>query len=407
MAQFKYEALGEDGKRFLGSLKAETKSDALDQIHAKSLRPLSIKEDTGDASGRYTAKVSRGTVGVSYGNVEVFLRQIANLLNSGIPLNRAIEIILKEVSHPATRKQWNAIKNDVVGGESLASAFSRWPGSFPPVYVAMVRAGETGGFLSVVLEQIADFRVREQDLKGRVKAALVYPLLLVVMAVLVLTFLMIYFIPQFSSIFEEFGGSLPALTRFIMSVSRSLLRYGVFIAMAVIFIVVGIKRALSSTSGKKAVEKVFLRIPLLGAVMLKFGIVRFCRMLGTLLESGVSLVMSLNVAREAIGNQSLSDAVSVAVDKVKNGISLARGLAASTALFPPSAIEMIAVAEESSRLDKELLRLASTYEGELDRQLRMLVSVIEPVLLFVMAGLVGTVVIGMLLPVFTLQELIR
>jgi len=240
-----------------------------------------------------------------------------------------------------------------------------------------------------------------------VKAALVYPFLLVVMAVLVMTFLMIYFIPQFSSIFEEFGGSLPALTRFIISASRALIRYGIFIAAGVFFIVAGIKRVLSGAAGKKAVERVLIRIPLLGAVILRFGIVRFCRMMGTLLESGVSLVMSLNVAREAIGNQSLSEAVSAAVDRVKNGISLARGLSASTDLFPPSVIEMIAVAEESGRLDKELLRLATSYESELDRQLRMLVAVIEPVLLFVMAGLVGTVVIGMLLPVFTLQELIK
>ena len=406
MAQFRYEALGEGGKRSTGILKAETRSAALEQILGNNMRPLSITEETEDAPVNRSARVSRGG-GSSYGNVEVFLRQIANLLNSGIPLNRAIEIILREVSHPATRKQWSAIKNDIVGGDSLASAFSRWPGSFPPVYVAMVKAGETGGFLSVVLEQIADFKVREEDLKGRVKAALVYPFLLVVMAVLVMTFLMIYFIPQFSSIFEEFGGSLPALTRFIISASRALIRYGIFIAAGVFFIVAGIKRVLSGAAGKKAVERVLIRIPLLGAVMLRFGIVRFCRMMGTLLESGVSLVMSLNVAREAIGNQSLSEAVSTAVDKVKNGISLARGLSASTDLFPPSVIEMIAVAEESGRLDKELLRLASSYESELDRQLRMLVAVIEPVLLFVMAGLVGTVVIGMLLPVFTLQELIK
>ena len=192
-----------------------------------------------------------------------------------------------------------------------------------------------------------------------------------------------------------------------MCASNWLVRYGVLLAVAIFLMVISIKRVLSGKAGKKSVEQALIKIPVLGAVMLKFGLVRFCRMLGTLLEAGVSLVISLNVAKEAIGNQSLSDAVTYAIDKVKNGVSLAKGLSSDTKLFPPTVLEMIAVSEESGRLDKELLRIALTYEGELDRQLRMLVAVIEPVLLFLLAGLVGAVVIGMLLPVFTLQELIK
>lgn len=407
MPQFIYTALGENGQKFSGSLNAETKKAVLDYIYQKGMRPLSIEPQAVRSEDGKMKNTAGASGRVSQGNVEVFLRQLSNLLTAGIPLNRAIEIIVREVSHPAVKNQWNAIRNDVVSGESLATALSKWPRSFPPVYVAMVRAGETGGFLNVVLEQIADFKAREQDLKGRVKAALVYPTLLVVMAVIVLTFLMIYFIPQFSSIFKEFGGSLPSLTRFIISVSNWVIRHIFLLAVIVVFLVIAIKRVLSGARGKKAVEQSLIKVPVLGPVMIKFGLIRFCRMLGTLLESGVTLVMSLNVAREAIGNQSLADAVTQAIDRVKNGISLARGLSVNTKLFPASVLEMIAVAEESGRLDKELLRIASTYETELDRQLRMLVAVIEPVLLFFMAGLVGTVVIGMLLPIFTLQELIH
>lgn len=344
---------------------------------------------------------------VVQGNIEPLLRQLSNLLTAGIPLNRAIEIILREVSHPAVKKQWSAIHKDVIGGKSLADALAGWPGSFPSVCVAMVRAGETGGFLNLVLEQIADFRARENDLKGRVKSALVYPVLLVVTAAAVLTFLMLYFIPQFSLIFKEFGGSLPLLTRFIMSVSRWMLRYGLILAAVLIAGILGIRRSLSDMSSRRAMERVMLNVPVLGNVAVRFGLVRFCRMLGTLLAAGVPLVTALNIARESIGTQSLSDAVTGATEKVKNGLSLARGLAFNAKFFPASVIEMVAVAEESGNLDKELLRLAGTYETELDRHLRMLVALIEPALLFIMAVVVGTVVIGMLLPVFTLQELIR
>lgn len=408
MPQFIYIAIKSNGEKYSGKLKAESREVVLNHIYEKGMRPVSVVEQGGSPLISVERESSAKRSGrVPQGSVEVFLRQLANLLTAGIPLNRAIEIIVREVTHPTVKKQWNSIKNDVVGGESLANALSKWPQSFPPVYVAMVKAGETGGFLNVVLEQIADFKAREQDLKGRVKSALVYPMLLVVMAVVVLTFLMIYFIPQFSSIFEEFGGSLPLLTRFIMNISNWVVRYGILLAVVIFLMVISIKRVLSGKAGKKSIEQVLIKIPVLGAVMLKFGLVRFCRMLGTLLEAGVSLVLSLNVAKEAIGNQSLSDAVSYAIDKVKNGVSLAKGLSSDMKLFPPTVLEMIAVSEESGRLDKELLRIALTYEAELDRQLRMLVAVIEPILLFLMAGLVGAVVIGMLLPVFTLQELIK
>jgi len=299
------------------------------------------------------------------------------------------------------------IRDDVLGGAPLAGALAKWPKSFPSVYVAMVRAGEMGGFLDAVLEQIAEFRSREQDLKGRVKAALIYPMVLAVLASGVLTFLLTYFIPRFSSIFAEFGGSLPLLTRMIIALSGLLMKYGLAVALVAAVLIVGARRVLSGEAGRRAFERGILRVPGLGDVIARFALVRFCRMLGTLLHAGVPLVTALRVAREAIGNQTLADAVSHAVEEVQRGSSLARSLAASAQLFPASAVEMVAVAEESGRLDKELIRLAASYEGELDRRLRMLVAVVEPALLFVMAGVVGTVVIGMLLPIFTLQELIH
>ena len=197
------------------------------------------------------------------------------------------------------------------------------------------------------------------------------------------------------------------LTRAVMTVSHAVTEYGLVIAGAAALAVILARRALGSPSGRLAAERALLRVPVLGRVVARFALVRFCRMLGTLLGAGVPLVASLKVAREAIGNQVLAQAVGVSTEQVQQGKPLARSLAANARLFPASVVEMIAVAEESGRLDDELRRLAGVYEEELDRQLRMLVALAEPALLFVVAVIVGTIVISMLLPVFTLQEFIR
>jgi type II secretory pathway component PulF len=283
----------------------------------------------------------------------------------------------------------------------------RWPATFPAVQIAMVKAGETGGFLEVVLSQIAEFRARERDLKSKLKGAMIYPAFLAGMGTVVMIFMLIYFIPKFGVLFKGFGGNLPVLTRGIMAASDMLTHYGLVCLVVVVVLVMAARRAMTSQAGRRYFERFVLKVPALGAVLSRFALVRFCRMLGTLLESGVSLVTALRVAREALGNQSLADAVSVSIDQVQRGVSLAQSLTNCPQLFPPSITEIIAVAEESGRLGKELVRLANANESELDRRLRTLVTLAEPVMLFIMAALVGSVVIGMLLPVFTLQEYIH
>ncbi len=236
---------------------------------------------------------------------------------------------------------------------------------------------------------------------------MVYPAVLAVLACAVLVFLLTFFIPKFSGIFAEFGGKLPWLTQVIVAVSTVVMKYGPFLAVALVIIAVGAKRAMTSEAGKRFFERLFLRIPAVGVVSARFALVRFCRMLGTLIGAGVPLINALKVAKEALGNQTLADTVANAIDEVQRGSALSRSLSVSPLLFPPSVVEMVAVAEETGRLDKELIRLSGAYEGELDRRLRMLVALAEPVLLFIMAGLIGTVVVGMLLPVFTLQDLVH
>jgi type II secretory pathway component PulF len=405
MPVFSYTAVDAKGQRTSGTVPAPNRAAALEAVARQGLVPAAVDEQA--AAARPPAKLLPRSGRVSQADVEAFSRELSNLLTAGVPLSRALQILGREASHVAARKQWGAIHDDVVGGMSLADAMSKFPQSFPSVHVAMVRAGETGGFLEVVLGQIADFRSRERDLKSKIKGALVYPTVLVVLAGAVLVFLLTYFIPRFSGVFAEFGAALPPLTRAIVTASTIATKYGLLVVLAAALLVVVVRRALKSEGGRRFMERSLLRVPALGRTLAHFALVRFCRMLGTLLGAGVPLISALRVAREAIGNQTLADAVSLSIEEVQQGKPLARSLASCRQLFPATAIEVITVAEESSRLDPELLRLATVYEADLDRQLRMLVALAEPVLLFVMAAVVGTVVIGMLLPVFTLQEFIR
>jgi type II secretory pathway component PulF len=271
----------------------------------------------------------------------------------------------------------------------------------------MVRAGEAGGFLPVVLQQISDFRTREQDLKGKVKAALVYPCVLAVFACGVMIFLLTFFIPRFSGIFASFGSELPWLTQLVVAISNAIIHYGIFVAIALVFGIVAMRRALASDSGRRVVERLVLKSPVLGKVSARFGLVRFSRMLGTLVGAGVPLVSALRTAKESLGNQTLADAVAHAIEEVQRGTPLSKSLAATPILFTPAVVEMVAIAEETGRLDKELLRLSLSYEGELDRSMRMLVALAEPLMLFVTAVLIGTVVVAMLLPILTLSDVVK
>jgi len=405
MPIYTYKAMTPDGATTTGRLPAPNRSAAVEDLARRGLVAVDVQEQAAEAHAPRWPRTGRRRV--SAAAVEAFNRELANLLAAGVPLSRALSILAREASQEAARRRWAAIHEDVAGGTSLADAMARWPDTFPAVQVAMVRAGETGGFLDVVLEQIANFRARERDLVARVRSALVYPAVLSVLAAGVLIFLLLFFIPRFSQIFQDFGENLPAMTRAVVAVSRAAGRYGLLIVAGLLAGAVAVRRLLDTPAGRRTAERLLLATPLVGQVVARFALVRFCRMLGTLLGAGVPLLTSLRVAREAIGHQTLTETVSRAIDQVQQGQPLARSLAAEGRLFPPSAVEMIAVAEESGRLDTELTRLATVYEAELDRRLRTLVSLAEPALLFVMAAVVGTIVISMLLPIFTLQEYIR
>ena len=278
---------------------------------------------------------------------------------------------------------------------------------FPRVYVAMVEAGETGGFLDVVLAQIADFQAREKELKGKVMTALMYPAILLILAMGVLVFLLVFFIPRFQLVFQGFNAELPLITRIIVGVSDAVRNYGLFIGAGLVVGFISLRTWFRSEAGRRAWEGYILRVPTIGPLLAQFAMARFCRMLGTLLGAGVPLINALNVARRSIGNQILVDAVSDSIDRVKEGKALGKSLAQNRDLFPGAVVEMISVAEESGKLDAELLRIANVTEGDLDRQLKAVVALAEPVMLFVIAALIGTIFIGMVIPIFSLQDHIK
>jgi len=405
MALFSYKALRTDGSLVTGQLDAAGRGEALTALDGQGLRTVDLSEGT--ALDRGPAVQGRRPRRVSARALEAFIRQLASLLAAGVPLAQALHLLARESGDGVAREQWQAIHDDVVDGASLAQALQRYPRVFPAVYSAMVNAGETGGFLDVVLKQIADFQSRERDLRSKVLGALIYPAVLAGLSVCVLVFLLVFFIPRFQGIFNDFGAALPALTRAIVGLSALLRRHGPLLVLGLVAGVLLLRRYLDTPAGRRWRETVVLRLPLLGMVAARFAMTRFCRMLGTLVHAGVPLIAALRVARESLGNEILAGAVDTAVERVQHGDRLGSSLAACPQLFPASVVAMVTVSEQTGRLDAELIRLADETEQDLDRHLRAAVAIAEPALLFVMAGFVGTLVVGMVLPIFAIQDYIR
>ena len=415
MPLFQYKALAANGAISEGQLEASDRQGAFAQIAGLGLRPVSLAEKAGAAAGTGFAlpaslaalSFRKRSAKVSGRELENFTRLLSSLLAAGVPLSRALVILHKESSSPAASAKWKEIHDLVVDGMSLADSMGKSPETFPRVYTAMVQAGETGGFLDLVLAQIADFQAREKELRSKVMAAMLYPTILFVLAIGVLIFLLTFFIPRFQGIFKGFGATLPLATQIVIGVSNVVRGYGAFVAVGLVVAGFLLRTWFSSEKGRRTWEGLVLRSPVLGPLVAEFAMARFCRMLGTLLGAGVPLVQGLSVARKSIGNQILVDAVSQSIERVQQGGQLGASLAESHGLFPSSVVEMISVAEESGRLDQELVRIANVTEGDLDRELKTAVALMEPMMLFFIAAFIGTIFISMVLPIFTLQDYIK
>ncbi len=405
MPQYSYKAKKEDGSIVTGTLQAESERSAIDSLGRMGVFPLEVEARGengrgGPAAGRHVDRRIKAA------DVALFTRQLADLLKAGVAINRALRTLSEQTSNRELSVTIAEIEKDVAAGKGLNEALERFPKVFPPLYVSMVRAGETGGFLEDVLHRLATFIEKDQELRSRVAAALAYPALLIVIGSFAVIFLMVFFIPRFSEIFSKMGGNLPAPTRAVMAVSYFFRDYWMAAFAGLVVLVMSWTQIIATVTGRRFVDRLKVRVPLFGDVVRKNAVSRFARTLGTLLKSGVPILGALTISREAMGNVVLMEDIDEAAAGVKQGRSLAEILRRSR-YFPPMVVDMIAVGEESGNLDEVLIGVADSYDVQVDRAVRVFISLFEPALLLVMASLVGFIVISMLLPVFTLSSMVK
>ncbi|RLT07162.1 MAG: type II secretion system F family protein [Planctomycetota bacterium] len=399
MPDFKYLAKAMTGKQVSGTLTAASEKDALAGLAAKSLFPISVM-----LTEQSKQQASTGSRRVSAKYLTVFYNQLADLLKSGVPLLRSLQLLEDQTSHATLKFVIQDVREQVADGTRLNDSMRRHPKTFNFLTVSMVKAGEEGGFLEDVLARIAAFNDQQEELKGKVTGAMVYPLFLMSVGLTIVTIMMVWFVPKFAAIFGRMQdqGTLPWATTTLLAVSDVIQAYGLLILFAVVGAGAGTIVYFRSIEGARNLDKWKLKIPGLGGILQNLAVARFCRMLGTLLKNGVPILQSLRIAKDASGNVILAEAIGNAADNVSSGQSLAVPLR-SSGQFSRDLIEMIAVGEEANNLENVLIGVADNLEKRTSRRIDMVVRLLEPVLLLVMAVVVTFVIAALLLPVLNLS----
>jgi type II secretion system protein F len=403
--QFSYKAKKDDGSTVTGTLQAESERSALDSLGRMGVYPIEIESraEGGESAPDGPRRVRRR---IKAADVALFTRQLADLLKAGVPINRALRTLAAQTSNLELSETIAEIEKAVSSGSPLHEAVAKFPRSFSTLYVSMVRAGETGGFLEDVLHRLAVFIEKDQELRSRVASALAYPVLLVVIGTFAVAFLMVFFIPRFSEIFRKLGDNLPVPTQVVMSVSYFFRDYWMLAFLGLVALLILWGRLVATLTGRRFVDRLKVRFPLFGDIVRKNAVSRFTRTLGTLLKSGVPILSALAISKEAMANVVLMEDIDEASAGVKQGRSLAEILRKSR-YFPAMVVDMIAVGEEGGNLDEVLVNVAESYDLQVERAVRVFITLFEPALLLVMAALVGFIVISMLLPVFSLSSMIK
>jgi general secretion pathway protein F/type IV pilus assembly protein PilC len=397
-----YDAMAKTGIRSSGTLTANNEREAIAMLDARGLFPMRIEQSkTKVVTGRRGKRIRPRHMAAVYS-------QLSDLLRSGVPLLRSLEIIERQNAKPAIKETLRDVRGRVADGTSLADAMMYHPKAFNELAVSMVRAGQEGGFLEDVLKRISDFTEQQEDLKAKVVGALAYPIFLAVAGLSVLMGLVIFFVPQFKPIFTklEEQGEMPAMTIVLLNFSDFLRSYYIpgLVILFLGFIVY--KRWSSSENGRMIVDGLRLRLPTAGTIYLNLAISRFTRILGTLLHNGIPILQALKIAKDSTGNRVLTRAIDKAAENVTAGNSLAKPLAACEH-FPRDIVEMVSVGEESNSLETVLVDIANSLEKRTTRQLELFVRLLEPVMLLVMAGVTLMVVAGLLLPVFKMSSVVN
>ncbi|HBJ37764.1 MAG TPA: pilus assembly protein PilC [Planctomycetaceae bacterium] len=398
MPQFAYIARDMQGQKVTGTIEAGNPRDATAQLAARNLFPTEVKAAEGKESVASRSSITNRRV---KGQVmATFYSQMSSLLRSGVPMLRAITVLSQQSTDATLSAVLTEIKGRVEDGEPLGQAMARYPKVFSDMGVNMTRAGAEGGFLEDALERVGTFTELQEDLKGRTISALAYPIFLFGVGSIVITILLVFFVPKFDLMFDRLRekGEMPWVTDALLSFSRMLQSYGWLLLLAMAAAIFYLRVRLASEAGKEWADRAKLKIPVLGGILMNLAVARFCRVLGTLLGNGVPILKSLDISRTATGNRLLSRSIADAAENIRSGDTLASPLKAS-GHFPITVVEMISVAEESNSLDRVLPEIADSLEKRTFRRLDLFVRLLEPVMLLVMAMLVMLVVLALLVPV--------
>jgi general secretion pathway protein F len=407
MPVYEYTALDMNGKSTSGIIDAESTSAARQKLRATRTYPTSIKES---ASSTGKAEKSRPTLTALFSRVRpsdlaMMTRQLATLVGAGFPLVSALDALVPQTRAKVFKKIMVQVKDAIVEGNSFAGALSHYPGVFSSLYTNMVRAGETSGTLEIVLEQLADITEKQQALKGRIRTALAYPILMMLIGSLVLFLLLTFIVPTITSIFSDMNQVLPAPTRFLIAVSNALKSFWWIILLVVATMLIGVRSAKKTIGGRYVIDKAILLLPLMGPVIRKLSVARFARTLGSLLKNGVTMLTSMEIVKNIAGNSLIARAIEDATQEVSKGQGLGISLGRA-AVFPNLAIQMIQVGEQSGELEQMLDKMSTVYETEAETSIMSMTALLEPLMILLMGVVMGFIVLSICLPIFEMNQLV-
>lgn len=407
MPYFSYKAKDRQGEIISGTLEADSRSSAVSRLQVMGYFPMSIaSEGGGEEEGGLAASITslrdRVGGGIRSRDVTQFYRQMSDLIGAGVPLVKSLGIVKVQCLNPKLKALLSQIDQDVQGGDTFTQALLRHPKTFGKLATAMVQAGEAGGLLEESLDRLADFAEKEEELKGQIASALAYPAIMVVAGGLAVSAIFTFVIPRIVGIFEQLNQTLPLLTQILIAISSFMTSYWYLLLGAGVLAYASLRRYISSERGGKQLDALVIKIPILGELILKRDVARFTRTLGALLRNGVPILNAFEIASQVLTNRVVRAEVEGVPESITQGGGIAPSLRDST-VFPPVVTNMIAIGEETGNLAEVLLRVADSYEGQVDRQMKTATSVIEPLLILVMAIVVAFIVLAMLLPIFELD----
>ncbi len=402
MPNFNYTAIDGQGNESTGVLAADSNAQAIEMLKGNGLYPTQVVEEgVGAAKGKRKAKKVKVKTGgsIKTKTLMIFTRQLATLIDSGLPLLRSLTVLGKQEPNPVLKSTINTLADSVQSGSTFSESLAAHPKIFNKLYINMVKAGELGGVLEVVLNRLAEYQEKAQKLKNKIVSAMVYPTIVMFIAVAIMAFLMLFIVPKFKQIFDEMldGQKLPMLTEMVTGFSSKFAQYWWVVLLGAITLFLIYKFVASTKKGRYAIDSFKLKMPLFGNVQRKSAISRFSRTLGTLVTSGVPILQALNITRDTAGNVVISNAIDRVHESVKEGESIVAPLEASK-VFPPMVISMVDVGEETGQLPEMLLKIADVYDDEVDNAVAALTSMLEPIMIVMLALVVGTIVLALFLP---------